>query len=403
MPGQILVPKTSVTLPTAPVAPAGAPDGQTCTGTTVIGALNTATGGSWNGVWSDTTGWSIESIKGLTANTTTGRHWDVYLNDHYLNDSVCQKQLSEGDRLLLFPRCTTGLSPCYSGYPLILQAPTQAGPGVQLSVQVWEIVTSFDLQGVGESTVRAVENATVTSPDGRALTDPYGVAAVPVNAKGDNTVSVAKGTDVPDRTNVCITDGSDGYCGTTVPPTNPFDPYAFCQTTGFDGYCNSPDQVPPVGHIAQPVQGQSFTKATAPKLFKGTVDFDPTQTDSVRLRLMRQATVTRYKIKKRRVTVKRKVRGKTVRKKVVKKIRKPYKAKACFYWSVSTSTWKSLKRCDASTAPTWKADGADEWSYEFLNALPTGSYTVDALAKDGAGNVDAVPEIGRNRVTFKVT
>jgi hypothetical protein len=136
---------------------------------------------------------------------------------------------------------------------------------------------------------------------------------------------------------------------------------------------------------------------------KGTVDFDPSQTDEVTLRLMRQATVTRYKIKKRRVTVTRTVRGKKVRKHVVKRIRRPYKTPACFTWSVSTSTWKLLKKCDAATATPFKADGADIWSFEFLTALPAGNYTLDALAKDGAGNVDNVPELGRNRITFKVS
>jgi hypothetical protein len=61
-----------------------------------------------------------------------------------------------------------------------------------------------------------------------------------------------------------------------------------------------------------------------------------------------------------------------------------------------------LKKCDITTAPLFKADGDEAWSFEFLQGMPAGSYTLDALARDGAGNVDAVPEAGRNRVTFSV-
>lgn len=409
-PGQALVPKTTITLPSNVVAPDASNPGHACQPGTVLAALDAAANHQWAGQWTDGPGWSIDTIRGLTATAATGRHWDIYLNEHYLNDAPCTKPVANGDRLLFFPRCVTAATLCFAGKALWIQAPAQASPGVFFAVQVWEIVTGFDVFGNGESNVRPVENATVTSPDGRAFTDYNGQASIPLSNKGDNTVTVTKSTDVPDRANVCVTDGADGYCGTTLPPTNPFDPYAFCKTTGSDGYCNSPDKVAPVGRITAPLAGQAFSQGAGPKLIKGTVDFDPSDTDSVNLRLMRAATYKAYKVKKRKVlvVVKRhgkpvRRNGKLVRKRVTKKVRgKPYKRNGCFTWNPATSTWKLMKTCDASKATQFKADGADIWSFEFLTELPSGSYTLDALAKDGAGNVDSIPELGRNRITFKV-
>ena len=394
------MPPTTVALPTAPVAPPNPQEDGTCPGDSVIGAISAATGNDWSGQWSATDGWSLDTIRSLTA--TASRVWYVYVNNQYLNDPPCHKELIGGESLRIIPKCKTPVVSCFTGEPLILDSPANGSPAGLVNSTVWELNTTVDPTGFGVTTARVVDKATVTSPDGSALTDYLGVARVQVTTRGTNTLVATKPGDVPDRRSICITDGTDGYCGTTIPAPIPFDPYAFCKTTGFDGYCNSPDQVPPAGRITQPVQQQSFSKGAGPKLFKGTVDFDPSQTDEVRLRLMRQTTVTKYRIQKRRVTVTRRVRGKILKKRAWKRIRKPYKTQGCLYWNPGTGTWKTLKRCDAATAPSFKADGADEWSLELPSALPSGKYTLDALAKDGAGNIDTTPELGRNRVTFKV-
>jgi hypothetical protein len=135
---------------------------------------------------------------------------------------------------------------------------------------------------------------------------------------------------------------------------------------------------------------------------KGTVDFDPSQTDQVNLKLIRKTTATVTKYKKRKIWRKKRVHGKLVRKRVV--VKRPYKVKqqACDGWSDSGATWKSLKKCDVSAATPFRADGAEVWSYTFLNKLARGSYTLQALAQDGAGNIDSSVDLGRNAVTFTV-
>jgi hypothetical protein len=404
-----LVPLTTVTLPTSPVAPAGAPADETCPADSVTAALDAATHGGWNGEWTDADGWSIKSVGSLVA-PATGWRWAVYVNNVYLNDSPCHRALSTADRVLIYPLCTTGTASCYGGGPMEISPalPSLAYLGGSTQLQAWEINTTFDSQGIGTSTRTRSVGATVTWPDGSVLTtafptDPIaGTAYITFATRGDNAVRLSKGNHVPDRGNVCVSDGADGFCGTTIPPQNPFDPLAFCKTTGSDGLCGSPDHVPPVGYISQPVNAHVYPAGGRPRFLKGTVDFDPSDIDQVRLRLMRQATVTRYRVKKQRVWVKLKAHGRTVRKRVLKKRRVAYKTKACLSWNVNTSAWKALKKCDPATAGQFKADGADVWSYEFLTALPPGSYTLDALARDGAGNVDSTPELGRNRVTFTV-
>jgi hypothetical protein len=102
------------------------------------------------------------------------------------------------------------------------------------------------------------------------------------------------------------------------------------------------------------------------------------------------------------VWVKKKIHGKVVRKRVTKRRAIRTKKSVCYGWNEAGGSWKTLKKCDATTAPLFRADGAEEWSYSFLNRLPVGKYTLDALAQDGAGNVDTVREQGRNRVKFAV-
>jgi hypothetical protein len=398
-----LLPLTTVTLPSGPVAPAGAPDGETCPGNSVVGAIDAATNGDWSGTWSDTTGWSVDRIKTVDNTSSLARKWVVFLNEAYLNDPFCQKTLNDRDSLIIYPRCIAlSTSQCFTGFPLVMLGPEIAGPGSPIGVHVRQLDTTF----VGDTGYTQAVPSLMTpvfGPEGSTTTDRYfGDASLGILAKGPATIVAQRAGYVPDRLSLCITDGGDGYCGTEVAPQVPFDPLAFCKTTGADGYCGSPDQVAPVGHISAPVQQHTYPKADRPRFLRGTVDFDPSQITEVKLRLLRQTTVKRYRIVKKRVTVKQKVKGKTVRKKVVAKIRKPYNAKVCLYWRTASSTWTVLKKCDIATVPLFTADGFDVWSFEFLEAMPPGNYTMDAQAVDGAGNVDATPEDGRNRVTFVI-
>lgn len=403
-----MVPRTSVTLPTAPVAaPSATLPTQTCAGNSVVGAVDAVTSHNWDGTWSDTTGWSIDRIKTTTALAANGQKWLVLVGDVLVNGSPCDMSLNDGDSVTLYPAClTSSTTGCIPKGVLELFAPTIGGPGAPIDMTVWQIAVTVDSTGSGTSVRSPSLGAAVIGPDNSTFSDSTygtGAASITIAGKGPAVIYAQSDGFASDSSNICITDGADGYCGTTAAPQQPFDPLKFCQTTGSDGYCGSPDKVAPVGHIGFPAQAQAFTSNARPTKLKGTVDFDPSLTDHVDLRLMRQNMVTVKIYKKRKVWVTRKVRGKKVRKRVVKRIPRKVKKAVCYGWSDSLGDFKSMKKCDPTTAPTFKADGAEVWSYDFLRALVPGSYTLDAIAVDGAGNPDSTMELGRNRVTFTVS
>jgi hypothetical protein len=273
---------------------------------------------------------------------------------------------------------------------------------VLLRTEVSQTSTVFSSGGIGSSTIGAAVGAIVSGPNGSAAADLYGVAVVPVYDRGPQTITAQSGNRVPDRATVCITAGSDGYCGTEIPPVVPFDPLNYCVTTGDDGECGTIDTRPPVGHIEKPLNGKTYSGSARPDTLQGTVDHDHSEVALVRLALKRQITVKVTKYKKKKVRVKKKVHGK-VRRVVVRK-RVPYKVKAtrCYSWNNAATDWKLLKSCSAAV-PLFNATGGDYWTYEFPSPLPGGTYTLDAHAVDGVGNVDSTPEVGRNRAIFKVS
>lgn len=391
-----------MTAPASPVPASGVADGHTCPGNSVIGLLDAATKGDWSGVWSDTTGWSIQRIKTLDLPDGSGRRWVVYVNDQYLNEPPCSALVTrDPSSVLFYPACTTATSKCFSGEPLSLTVPATGSPGIYLRVSAFQITTVFNSSGLGASTMGPAVGATIVGPDGNASTDIYGLGVILVSSRGPQTISVASGGRVPDRGTVCITDGGDGFCGTQVPPTVPFDPLNYCVTTGNDGECGTTDTRPPVGRIAQPVNGKSYSGTAKPDTLQGTVDHDHSEVQQVKLALKRQLRVTVTKYVKKKVRVKKRVHGKVRRVTVRKRVPVKRKATRCYYWSNAASDWKLLKSC-TSSVPLFAATGGEYWTYEFAGKLPGGSYTLDAQATDGAGNTDKAPELGRNRVVFTV-
>jgi hypothetical protein len=398
--GGPLVPKTDVSLPSGPVAPAGAAADQTCPGDSVIGAIHAATGGDWTGQWTSADGWSIERVGNVNIPAGSTRRWAAYVNDTYSAAAPCSRVLKEGDRLLVYPVCTTAQAQCFTGH-MEIEAPATGSPGVRLGLRVWEIDTTFDGSGNGTSSRVPSVNAAVYGPDDSTTTDIFfGYATLTLTQRGPNTVSAGKGPRLADRTTVCITDGADGYCGTSPPAAVPFDPLQNCQTTGSDGLCQTIDKQPPNGHISAPVQAKKYLSKSRPRVLRGTVDSDPSEVNEVRLRLVRQSRIPGTKVVKRKVTVKRRIGGKLVRKRVVKTQRVRVRRTTCFVWNAPKSAWRRLRSCKTIPSEWFAAEGTDAWSYEFLDPLPGGRYTLDAQAVDGAGNVDGAAEVGRNRVTF---
>jgi hypothetical protein len=398
-----LVPEATVQLPVAPIAPPGAPADQTCAAATVVGALQAAVGDDWSGVWNDTTGLRIQRIRSVDVGDGSLRRWVAYVNYAYSNGSPCDAALAGTDiNVLLYPACTGGTTQCFSGEPLLWSpVPDTVAPGVRLTVQAMEVTTDFSA-GVGVTTRAPSVNAVVTGPNDSVRTDMYGRAIVTLTDKGPAMLRVTKSGRVRATATTCVTDGADGFCGTTTPPFVPFDPLNFCVTTGDDGECGTIDTRAPVGHITEPGQGKTFTGTTRVEGLKGTVDYDHSDIAEVRLGIKRQAQVTVTKYKKKRVRIKKRIRGKVRRVWVKKRVPVKRKVTRCYYWSNAATAFKVMKPCSSAT-PMFKVEGGDFFSYDFPSALPVGAYTLDAQPVDKVGNADSTPELGRNRVTFTVT
>jgi PKD domain/Lactonase, 7-bladed beta-propeller len=191
-------------------------------------------------------------------------------------------------------------------------------------------------------------------------------------------------------------------------------PDQVCQHNGNDGFCGTPDEIAPMVTILGFQNGASITTLDAPQEFVGTITPDPSGIKSIQLRftktsgtVVKRTTVTKRVC--RNIRGKRKCARKAVYKRTCKKVKgkrrctrkkvvKVTRAQACL--SVSgTKTYLVKYQC--SKVPWIAVAGDTTFRYELPVALGTGSYSVEVLATDGAGNTDVL-EDGRNRMTFKV-
>src|SRR3954451_10535518 len=144
--GGRLLPSQSLDLNSAPVAPAGQSAQGTCPGDSIVGAVNTATHGDWNGTWSDDHGWSIDRIYNVDLAGSATKSWLPYVNNAWVNNDPCHAILGFRDSLLLYPKCTTNsVDFCFTGEPMwIYPYQAIAGPGERVKLQAYEVHTSFD-------------------------------------------------------------------------------------------------------------------------------------------------------------------------------------------------------------------------------------------------------------------
>ena len=354
---QTLVPKTTVTTTTAR---ATSPGGNDCPGTSALGALDVATGSDWDGQPGTVERIFTEShtfAPGAKAN----RYWTFWLNYQYQNAGACDTEVQAGDEVLFFVDC---YGDCPTSTPLRLQLPATARPGETVEAKVTEYSVTFDSNYYGTTTSRPSEGAVVEVGDRSYPTDANGIARIQTFNRGPVTARAVKSPYVRSSTErVCVSDGADGFCGSTKagdpapPPVTPA-----CVTTGDDGLCGTRDRRPPQASILGIAEGQAFTRAGAPRELKGKVAADPSGLFAVKLRLTRRH------------------------------------GGRCWYFSPKTDGFRRT-RCGRSFAFTI-GDRAD-WTYLLPERLGPGRYVLDVVAIDKAFNRDPLAR-GRNRVVFTV-
>jgi 6-phosphogluconolactonase len=170
-----------------------------------------------------------------------------------------------------------------------------------------------------------------------------------------------------------------------------------CAHDGDDGFCGTPDHKAPSVTVLGFNDGQSLTTLDAPEDLVGTVTPDPSGIQSIALRFSKAAgTIAGKKTVRKKVCRKVKGKRKCKRKKVVVKTKT--KIPACLTVS---GTKNYLVKYVCSKVKWVTIAGDATFRYSLPVALGIGSYTLDVIATDGAGNADVL-EPGRNQMKFKV-
>jgi hypothetical protein len=384
----------------------------TCAATSPVAAVIAAVGATQVKTIKDpaTGQWLISSIKNVAQAAVTPPavdppwFWRVYVDQgpvdngaiHFNQQESCGgPEVPAGSEVLVYKACGTSTINCYSGTPLYLRvrqggaydiAP-QTVPGYGAPVVVRAIAdktTATALFGTDEG-VTATSSAVGVTP---------GETAVSFTNPGPHSIIVVanNGTRPPGRMAVCVSEGNDGYCGSTryVPPPDIVYPPSPCATNGHDGLCGTPDTSGPVTHVTNITNKKVFKAKKGPGKITGTIDTDPNGVQDVKLRLTRVVT-TKVKVKAKKTKSKKKAKTK-------------YKTvKRCTAWNDTTALLATAK-CGTKYAKWFTADLSDlrdQFTYSFAMTLPAGVYTLEVSASDENLTKDA-PAAGRNVLVFTV-
>jgi hypothetical protein len=349
-----LVPTTTVdTAPGTFVVNGGGP----CSGTSFGGALQRATGGDWGGRV-DAQGQRVETIRGetyLLGADFTGVFWSLYVNDKPLQTGACNTELQTGDEALAYAACGGATAGCFAGEPLDLRAPAVVAPGTPFTATVSEVTTTFDPNPpFTATTVKAPSaGATISVGAERFTTDAAGRATIALTQRGPVTLTATKGDRVRESVSVCVSNGSDGLCGSTVPGA----PAAATPTA-------TVDRTAPRARLLSPRNGRTYrVRRFSPRLIRVAVDETGSGVRTVKLRLTRRV------------------------------------GNRCFSFSGRRERFIGV-RCGRGFFFT-VSDRADV-SFLLPERLRVGRYVLDAEAIDRAFNRDTVGERGRNRSVFEV-
>jgi hypothetical protein len=347
-----LIPRTAVTTTTTPVNKDGVA-GHDCTGTSAAGALEQASAGNWSGVWSSGLGYSVNAVNGEAHMFGSGQFWGFFVNDALASSGICGVELQAGDSVLLAPISETASS---FGVLSLTGVPATAAPGRAFVVKVMRTRSDF----VGPPTREPVAGATVSGGGASATTAADGTAPIVLGTRGPTTLRATDSGDIRSASEpVCVTDGSDGACGSTAAST--------CTTTGDDGLCGTKDKRAPRAKIASISEGKRFAKGKGPRTLSGIVAADPSGIADVRLRLTRND------------------HGR------------------CQTFDGRKERFVTMKRCGAKRGKWFSAGDRQQWSYLLPARLGPGRYVLDVQARDGAGNVDTLLQRTRTRVVFFVS
>jgi hypothetical protein len=360
---QPLLPLTQVTTTTTPVVKDGKPE-DSCTGTSVAGALELATKGSWDGAWDSSFGYGVETIEGVSYPFTQPDYWTLWLDNKSSEVGVCGAELNSGDSVLFFVECfskTTGVCPPTPPNVLAIEAPAN----VEVNKPVTVTVLSYPNSG-GEPPKPVMGAIVVGGGDASALhTNAQGQTTLIFLVDGrytiDATAAAGGGqSSIPGEAFVCAHQGNDGTCGTQAPSSSSGVKLPASGGTIID---SGPATVEKA-KIAGVKNGHVYSRRTAPRLLKGSV-----------------VVPAGGLLRKVQISLKRRYRGR------------------CFDFSGSRGRFVAVKCKQA--ASFFSVGTKDSFSYLLPARLPRGLYTYDIEAVDGTGHTTKLVS-GISHVVFKV-
>lgn len=357
-----LQPTTAVSLP-GPAVNKTAEGGTTCSTSSGGSALEAAVGGDWGGR-ADGQGQRVERIRGVThllGDEYAGAYWALYVNDRPASTGLCSITPQQGDEILLYPACGGSTSGCFAGEPLNLTAPATARPGEPFSVEVRETRTTYnpDPPYDSDTTTGPSNGATVAGGGTSATTGGDGRATLTLNERGPVTLVATKGSFVREGVTVCVTDGADGACGSSL-PGQPGGSPAGSPATSF-----VPDRLSPRAFFTS-LRSRTYSRRKAPRLLKGGVE-DAGGVRTVKLRLTRTTPGGR-----------------------------------CFAYSGRRERFIRRPRCGAHRGWWFVIGDRADWEYQLPSRLGAGRYVVDVNAIDKSYNRDDERRRGQNRAVFTV-
>jgi len=364
-----LLPRTTVTVPTTAVKPDGVNE---CAGGSAGVALWAATGGNIQASYFNGLGYFISKVMGEGYDWPDPRSWEYWRNGASSGTGLCDDPVQQGDEILMLITRCDGYDANYNCtspeiLPLKLTIPTVVTLGQPVAATVQASAKSGTLSPVSGAAVSGADASVTTGSDGKA--------ELTFSARGVKTVTTTAQHRIRDSREVCVTDGADGYCGTTpAPGVAPPPPSASgsslvasgpCKTNGRDGLCGTTDTTQPWSHLGTPAHGKRFARGKAPRTLSGTIESDGSGIAKVELRLTRR------------------------------------NGKVCGTFDGGAERFVKLKRCGAERGKWFTIGDRESWSYLLPGALSAGRYVLDVRVTDKAGNKTTLAR-GYTRSVFHV-
>ena len=339
-----LLARTGLTPPDRPEPDTG------CAADSAANALDAAVANNWDNQQ------FTQTILGETHKFDNNDYWSFWVfrgGRYVVSNGICDEKLASGEELLAAYEVSDPSTYAPTIHPLWLEnVPATVAPGSTITVTVAQAACETDSCNPGEGHRTLRSGATVTAGAATATSGADGTATLTLSGRGPVAVrATAPGATPSASEPSCVTDGTDGYCGT-----------AKCQTNGHDGLCGSADKQPAAVTITGIREGQAFSRSKAPRELTATVAADPSGLHAVKLGLSRS------------------YRG------------------HCWTLSGKQERFRTA-RCGHHALFTVGTDA--DVSYLLPARLGPGRYVLDVISIDGKFNRDA-PARGRNRVVFAV-